>query len=64
VLVADGAPVEIGRDAAHGIVGRRLDGHGLFDRIHAQVRPAEIQNIGQLGFDILARDAAALAGFG
>jgi hypothetical protein len=33
--------VFIGRDAAHGVMRRRLDGHHLCDRVHAKIDAAE-----------------------
>ena len=46
--------VDVGRDAAHGVVGGGLDRHRLGDRLDALVDPRELGDIGQLGVDHLA----------
>ncbi len=46
--------VFIGRDAAHGVMRRRLDRHHLRDRVDAQVHAAEIDDIGQFLEDLFA----------
>src|SRR6185295_8644655 len=48
-------PVCIGGNAAHGVMGCRLDGHQLGHRVDAQVDAGELDDIGQRLFQVLAR---------
>ena len=54
LFIQDGFTVFVGRDAAHGIMRSRLDGHQLGDRVHAQVDTAEVHDIRQFRQDLLA----------
>ena len=53
-FVKDRFTIFVGRDAAHGVMCSRLDGHQLGDRVHAQVDAAEVHDIGQFRQDLLA----------
>jgi len=60
----DHAAVQVGGDAAHGVVGRGLDGHRLLHRIDAQIGAGEVGDVGQLRLDVGPVDAARLARLG
>ena len=53
--VAGDPGMDVGRDAAHRVVGGRLDRHRLGDRLDALVDPGEVGDVGQLLLDHLAR---------
>ena len=71
--IADDLAVQVGRQAAHGVVGGRLDRHRFGLGLDAEVGAGEVGHVRQLGVDhlrrqvgevevdiILAVDAAAL----
>ena len=60
VRVDDHAAIEIGGNAAHGIVGGGLHGHGLDGGVDAQVGAAEVGDIRQLGLHQLAAEMAGI----
>src|SRR5205085_7172450 len=45
--------VDVGGDAAHGVVGRGLDGDGRRLRLDGQVRAHEVGDVRELGVDLL-----------
>ena len=55
VGVDDDLGVDVGGDAAHGVVGRRLDRDGLGLRLDALVGAHEVGDVRQLGVDLLGR---------
>ncbi len=59
VAVHDDAPVNVGGDAAHGIVGRRLDGHRRVQRVYALVDAHHFDDVGQLLLQLLRRHGLA-----
>ena len=60
LFVNDHPPFDVGRNAAHGIVGRRLHGHWLQRRVDAQIGPAEIGDVWQFGLDDLPSQVAGI----
>ena len=57
VLLVDHHLAEfVGGDAAHGVVGGGLDRHHLGDRVHPQVDPAEVHDVGHPLEDVAIRE--------
>ncbi len=54
-LVADDPALDVGREAAHRVVGRRLDRDRLGLRLDAEVGAGEVGDVGQLLVDQLGR---------
>ena len=50
--------VDVGGDAAHGVVGGGLDGHRLGERLDALVDAGEVGDVGQLLLDDRAAQVA------
>ena len=46
--------MEVGGQAAHRVVRRRLDRHRLLDRVDAQIRPGKLDDVGQPRLDPVA----------
>ncbi len=53
LVVAQHPGLDVGGDAAHGVVGGREDRHLLGDRVDAEVGAGELGDVGELGLDLL-----------